>query len=223
MKHWKEHFIFYDTFQMNYPKYISMLNFHKNVLKKCKLILDSDAGTGNLSLKYLENGKKVIALDNDDKALERLKEKCKKYLKNLKIIKHDLSEKLPFLDRFFDGIASCFTIPFISDIDFYLSENYRILKQGGKFSISLALPKKGLMKYIFNSWEKIAIKKGILPKYKKEMDILWKTSQKNEKHITKKNIGEMDLISLLKKNNFKNIETHKNSYDNFVAFISCER
>src|SRR3989338_8961475 len=109
MEHWEAHFKFYDLFQMNYSKYRFMLDFHRKALKRSFLILDSGAGTGNLTLELLKEKHQVVAIDNNEPALKILLCKCKLYKDNLQIIRQDL-------------------------------------KNNGIFSISMGLPKKGVMK-----------------------------------------------------------------------------
>ena len=221
MKHWEKHFRYYDLFQTNYSKYISMLNFHSEAQKNSCLIVDSGAGTGNLTLKLLEDGHQIIAIDNNEKALKILKEKCKKYSNKLKVFKGDLNSKLIIDSNKVDGVTSSFVIPFIN-IDFYISENYRILKPGGCLSISMGLPKKGVINYVMDNLEIEVKRKRLLPKYEKEWKELWKTSKKNEEEIMKKGLSEKEFIGLLKKNRFKKIVKSKiKPYDDFVLLVKC--
>ena len=54
-------------------------------MKKCKLVLDSGAGTGNVTEELLKKGHIVYAIDTSKKALDILREKCTKYDSKRKI------------------------------------------------------------------------------------------------------------------------------------------
>jgi len=168
MEHWEAHFRFYDKFQMAYSKYCAMLDFHRNTLKECHFVLDSGAGTGNLTLQLLREGHQVMAVDYSRNALDLIRRKCQKYDNQLQTQEIDLGNKLPFSENYFDGVASSFVIPFVCNIRVYLLENYRVLKKGGILSLSVPLPIRGVMDYVMGNLEKEAESKGLLPKYKTE-------------------------------------------------------
>jgi len=224
MEHWEAHFKFYDLFQMNYSKYRFMLDFHRKALKRSFLILDSGAGTGNLTLELLKEKHQVVAIDNNEPALKILLGKCKLYKDNLQIIRQDLTNKLEFKDNSFEGISSSFVIPFVQNIKFYLSENYRVLKNNGIFSISMGLPKKEVMKYIMDNSEKEAENAELIPKYKQQWDKLWETSKVNEKLIMNAAISEKEIIRMLKQQRFKDIKkADEDPYERYVLLLTCRK
>lgn len=224
MNHWESHLRYYDLFQMSYSKYLAMLEFHRKSLKRLPFLLDSGAGTGNLTLKLLEDGHQVVALDNNDFALKILSEKCKDYHQLLKVTKHDVTTRLPFPDNYFDGIASSLVIPFVENIDYYLSEIHRVLKIGERLSLSLGLPKKGVMKYIMNSCEKEAKITGLLPRFQTEWIEIWKTSKINELVIMEKNITKSKIATALKEQGFTCLKYPiEDPYEGRVLLLSCQK
>jgi len=92
-----------------------------------------------LTVEFLKQGKEVTAIDSSDFALEILKDRCKAYKDKVKVQTMDV-QKLDFADGTFDGACSMFVIPFVDDNLKYFSEVYRVLKKGGKFSISAWAP-----------------------------------------------------------------------------------
>jgi|SRR3989344_200032 len=221
MEHWEAHFRFYDKFQMAYSKYCAMLDFHRNALKECYSVLDSGAGTGNLTLKLLEDGHKVVAVDCNRNALDSLRQKCLKYQTQLKIQEVDLKAELPFSENYFDGVASSFVIPFVRNIRSYISENYRVLRKGGILSISIPLSIKGVMNYVMGNLEKEAESKGLLPEYKTEWEKLWVTSRKNEKMIMENGLPETEIIKILEDVGFSVNKSKNKPYDNYVSLLTC--
>ena len=220
MTHWKNHFKYYDLFQNNYSKYLCMLEFHAKNLKKQKFILDSGAGTGNLTKLLINGNHKIIACDNNEFALKVLKQKCRS--KNLSIKKINLSKKLPFPSNYFDGIASSIVIPYIFDTKKYIFEHARVLKPSGIMTISVALPEQKLFEKIMGKLKKELIQKKLLPKYQKEYNQYCNTTKKNVADILKKNTTKKKILTWLKQAGLKPI-LHKSSYGNAIAFIRCQK
>lgn len=223
MDHWTAHSRYYDLFQMAFSKYREMLEFHRKNLKKSNKILDSGAGTGNLTILLLKDKHDVVAVDSNPYALQILKEKCVKYSKQLLVREADLTKPLRFDDESFDGVASSLVIPFVSNLSTYFSEIYRTLKENGILSISMPLPKEGVLDYVMSNTKKDAEKEKILPKYEKEWLEIWKTVNKNGELIRERNIDEKRVIAILTKTGFKNIEIAKNPYEGFFLFLMCTK
>lgn len=221
MEHWEAHFRFYDKFQMAYSKYRAMLDFHRNTLRECHSVLDSGAGTGNLTLQLLKEGHKVVAVDYNRNALDSLRKKCQEYKNQLQTQEVDLETELPFSENYFDGVASSFVIPFVNNIKGYLSENYRVLKKGGILSLSVPLPIQGVMDYVMGNLEKEAESKGLLPEYKTEWGKIWETSRINEKTILKNGLPELEIIKTLEDIGFSVKKSKNKPYDNYVSLLIC--
>lgn len=137
---WRRYFKVYDVLNV-LPTYTQLLSIVCEELEPMEgdLILDAGSGTGNLSLRMVENGSNVVALDYCLQALERHRMKGN----NCYLILADLRIKLPFRDNCFDKIGSnnmLYTLT-ADDQQYTLKEIYRILKPDGK--VVLANPKTG--------------------------------------------------------------------------------
>lgn len=222
-RHWKNHLENYDLFMMNHTKYLQMLEFHRQVMKGLTRILDSGAGTGNLTQILLKEDHEVTAVDNNGFALDVLRKKCQN-LPGLNILQLDLEIKLPFEDSSFDGVTSCFVLPFVKGFETYFNEIYRVLKDGGKFSASIIMPIPGFMNgYILIELKKDLEKKDILPARQRDWDQIVQTSQANEKTIIKNGKSREEILQFLQKTGFKNIKERGSSYDKYVMFIECKK
>jgi len=217
---WKHHFRYYDLFQMNREAYIGTLNFHLTKLKKYHKILDSGAGSGNLTLGLLKKGHKVSSIDFNKFALKILRNKCKEYKNNL-VVKFSDVQKIFFGMNSFDGVASMFVIPFVENNQKYLSEIYRVLKKKGKFSISAWAPVKDIHYGIIELQRRELESKGLLPRYKKEWKYAMESAKDAEKQVLKGNNLNI-LKKLLKETGFKKIKVfNKNPYGKYAYFITC--
>ncbi|OQA31899.1 MAG: hypothetical protein BWY55_00196 [archaeon ADurb.Bin336] len=106
-----------------------ILNIVKKVKAKEINVLDVGAGTGNLSLKFLDEGCKVIASDVSEKSLELLKKLSNKN-KNLSVAMIT-NENLPFKDNEFD-ITCCYSVlHHVPDYINTVKEMIRVTKPGG--------------------------------------------------------------------------------------------
>lgn len=105
----------------------------KDIIKSIKnrniKVLDFGAGTGNLTLKFLEQGCEVFAADVSMKSLDFLKELSE----NNQMLKLKLLEdkKLPFKDNTFDITSSYSLLHHIPDYLFAVEEMIRVTKPGG--------------------------------------------------------------------------------------------
>lgn len=70
-------------------------------MNNCQKILDTGAGSGNLSIELSEMGKNITAIDNEPYALDLLSKKAQQKNLTIDIIKADV-QKLPFQDGSFD-------------------------------------------------------------------------------------------------------------------------
>lgn len=220
-KLWEHHFKYYDLFQNNFDKYKATIDFHLNKLRKYHRILDTGAGTGNLTLELLKKGHKVVAVDSNSLSLSILKKKCDKYSENLTVNKINV-EKLDF-NGGFDGVSSMFVIPFVKDNKKYFSGVYKALKINGIFTISAWAP-------LSDSWlklkavvEKEMKKKGFLPKYQKEFDHISESSEVNGRIVSEgRNIKE--IKELLIEIGFLDIEEFsENIYNKYAYFLTCKK
>lgn len=222
MEHWKKHFRSYDLLQFNTPGYVKTMKFHLRYLKGCNLVLDSGAGTGNLTLELLKQGSKAYAVDNNTFGLQLLKKKCKAF-DRLVVKKLDLNRELPFDNNEFDGIASMIVVHFIENQEIYLKENYRVLKEGGIFTVSTWLPKKGIADYWMKVLERNLKRKNLFKKYREEFEALYETSIENEK-IIMKNTKKDAFVRLLRKAGFNKVKIEKEKpFSDYSVLITCKK
>ena len=186
------------------------------------MILDSGAGTGNLTIRLLDEGHDVLAADNNRQGLSALRDKCREY-KGLVVKNIDLSKSLPIADETFDGITSSFVIPFVSNVDRYISENYRVLRFGGIMSLSALLPVHGLMEYVMSNDELESRAAGLLPRYQNAWEELWKTARANERIILGKKLTEYRLIKMLSCSGFKVEVSPDRIYGQYVSLLKCTK
>ncbi|MEK6915712.1 MAG: methyltransferase domain-containing protein [Nanoarchaeota archaeon] len=216
---WSHHLKYYDLFQNNLDEYKGIIRLHLEKLEGLNKILDTGAGSGNLTLELLKEGHEVTAIDNHSVSLKVLLEKCKKFNNKLRTFEMDV-QNLDFKDNEFDGASSMFVIPFVKDNSKYFKEIYRVLKKGSRFTISAwsSEPTKELTDVIIQE----LTKKDILPKFKKEWDYISQSVTETSKFV-KKSQGEEELKDSLKKIGFKKVQSVKNSYGKFVHFLVCKK
>ncbi|MCD6510155.1 MAG: class I SAM-dependent methyltransferase [Thermoprotei archaeon] len=104
-------------------------------LLKDGLVLDIGCGDGRNSIKLLQMGFTVCAIDVVEIALAKLRSKAKRMgLENaLHTLLHDVHLGLPFRDSTFDLVVDSFTFTFIKEKERYVGEVRRVLRKGGIF------------------------------------------------------------------------------------------
>lgn len=109
----------------------------KNILEflennpSAKLIdLGCDSGEWTMELAKRIDTKEIYGVDIIDERIKNAK------LKGIKVYKSDLNEEFPFEDNFFDVVHANQVIEHISNLDYFISEIFRILKAGGYIIIS---------------------------------------------------------------------------------------
>ncbi len=127
---WKKYFEIYDCLNLLIP-YQELLNeiIKETEPKEGELILDAGAGTGNLAVLLEQLKAKVIALDYSKDALDIYKNKNPE----ARIVLHNLEEKLPFDNDYFDKIVTnntIYNIPRERRLEVF-KEFFRVLKPGG--------------------------------------------------------------------------------------------
>lgn len=193
-----KHSEIYNSFEQN-----RIDNLISGIIKKRKnlKVLDVGAGTGNLSLKFLNRGCEVTASDVSINSLNLLRELSNNNPKlRLAIIK---DEKLPFQNNQFDIVCTYSVLHHIHDYFFTVKEMIRVCKPGGLIYIdheankNRYFPNEMLREYqkltkqtflehikklyktrelfLFSFWKGAVIKIFIDPRFQREGDIhVWK-------------------------------------------------
>jgi demethylmenaquinone methyltransferase/2-methoxy-6-polyprenyl-1,4-benzoquinol methylase len=164
-------------------------------------IIDVAAGTGDLA--------KMISIKNDNNNIfscvepnEEMFETGKKKLKSFSNIKWYLNsaEKLPFKENSFDFYTISYGIRNVTDINKCLKEAYRVLKPGGRFfCLEFSKVENEILNFLYQKYSKLIpligkIVVGSEEPYEYLVSSIDKFYNQNE------------LVNLLKKNNFSNVE-----------------
>lgn len=132
---WEKYFSVYDILNKVYP-YQDLLSdlIGDADIKVGERILDAGSGTGNLAIKLKQYSVNLVCVDNQVAAVNL--HKVKDSTANVQI--HNLTERLPFDDNYFDKIFCNNTFYTIEKQKRYqlVDEFYRVLKPGGALIIS---------------------------------------------------------------------------------------
>jgi len=112
-------------------------------LKKSDKVLN--VGISNIpeiEMNLEKKSRECVTIDIDDKKLEN----CRKYLKKAKLIKADITGKLPFRDNYFDKAIALEVLEHIEDDASALREIIRVLKP--KANIIISVPNKNSLHLI---------------------------------------------------------------------------
>ena len=107
-------------------------------LKKGERVLDIGCGDGKQTIPYAKKVGKtgvVIGTDISGELLEEAGEKAKQEKVRVQLIKHDANTGFDFEDDYFDVISCCFAIYYLMDVEKFLLEVKRILKNGGRIFV----------------------------------------------------------------------------------------
>lgn len=121
------------VFYTNYDQLLDCV-YKKSIynLDQSSSILDIGVGTGNLSIKYLEDAFNIVGMDQSIKMMIKAKEKAPK----LKL-KYGSLTNLPFPNSSFDRIVSTFTFHHLDQNEKVISlkEMLRVIKANGEIYI----------------------------------------------------------------------------------------
>ncbi len=93
-------------------------------------VLDIGCGTGRFAIALAKKCRNVTGVDFSSEMLAIAKEKSKN-IKNIKYLKLDASQKLPFKNNSFDKILCTLVVVHIKNLQKFLAEMHRVLKKGG--------------------------------------------------------------------------------------------
>ena len=163
-------------------------------------IIDVAAGTGDLAKMISRKRKKNIfcCVEPNKGMLDKGREKLKSF-SNIKWYLNS-AEKLPFKDNTFDFYTISYGIRNVTDINQCLREAYRVLKPGGRFfCLEFSKVENEMLNLLYQKFSKLIpiigkIVVGSEDPYEYLVDSIDKFYNQNE------------LIDLLEKNNFSNVE-----------------
>ena len=161
-------------------------------------LIDVACGTGDIAKLFLDNTKIDLAMtcvDPNKSMITKGKEKLNNY-KNIHWIAAP-AEKLPLLDDTFDFYTISFGIRNTKNINNALSEAYRVLKPGGRFlCLEFSKIQNSNLDFVYKNYSKLIPLIGSFVVGEKEPYEYLIKSIKNF-------VNQEELISLMKKNNFK--------------------
>jgi SAM-dependent methyltransferase len=102
-------------------------------------LLDVATGTGNVSVPAALAGAKVTGLDITPKLLELQRERAAAAGVEIELIEGD-AEQLPFSERSFDRVTSCFGVMFAPRQQIAAAELMRVLRPGGRVVVAAWTP-----------------------------------------------------------------------------------
>ena len=183
---------------------INMMNPSSN-----QKLIDVACGTGDIAKFFLNRVNKsshITCVDPNKGMIKKGKEKLNKY-KNLSWIVAP-AEKLPFKNNSFDIYTISFGLRNTKNLDYSLSEAYRVLKPGGHFlCLEFSKIQNLGLNFIYKNYSKLIPSIGELVVGKKEpYEYLLKSIEEF--------VNQEELVELLYKNNFK-----KCSYRNLSGGI----
>lgn len=222
---WQNHYKNYDFFQNQLDWYRETIKFHIDNMSNCQEIIDTGAWSWNLAIELSQIGKDVTAVDNEIYALNLLSEKAQQKNLRIKTVNADV-QALPFQWDAFDWAASMFVIPFVENTEKYLTEIYRILKQGGIFSASIRAPIQNIKdgRNMKKEIVDILTNKNILPKYQKKWERFLDTSKENAKNVDSKNITKNKIKLMLENVGFVDIFFDTNvAYGEYAYFLQAKK
>jgi ubiquinone/menaquinone biosynthesis C-methylase UbiE len=159
----------------NYEKYKNWYvkaEFVKNILSS-KKILDIGCADGRLVIELSKLGIESYGIDGSTYILNQANPKIKN-----RLLQVNLNEKFPFEDNHFDGITSLHTIEHVHNLDNFMKELFRIMKEGGKaWIVTPDTPKEKHNPYDVNlktlkEWKKFFLQYGFTVKKQKQYGFL---------------------------------------------------
>ena len=161
-------------------------------------LIDVACGTGDIAKFFLNRVNKsshITCVDPNKGMIKKGKEKLNKF-KNLSWIVAP-AEKLPFKNNSFDIYTISFGLRNTKNLDYSLSEAYRVLKPGGHFlCLEFSKIQNLGLNFIYKNYSKLIPSIGELVVGKKEpYEYLLKSIEEF--------VNQEELVELLYKNNFK--------------------
>jgi ubiquinone/menaquinone biosynthesis methyltransferase len=172
-------------------------------------LIDVACGTGDIGKLYLNNtnvDSEITCVDPNNGMINKGKEKLNKY-KNIKWIVAP-AEKIPTSNNTYDFYTISFGLRNTKNINKSLSEAFRVLKSGGRFlCLEFSKIQNSNLDFVYKNYSKlIPLIGSVVVGEKEPYEYLLKSIENF--------VNQEELISLMKKNNFK-----KCSYRNLSGGI----
>ena len=149
---WSQYFKVYDVLNRAIPYQGLLEKFYEYLGDVTGKVLDAGSGTGNFQIYINQKNPNVAIVSLDSSVPGQKIHKSKN--SNAEILIHDLNNKLPFQNEYFNGVISNNALYLLS-LDtrkLFFDEAYRVLRPGGKIIISNLLqgfkPSKVLLEHL---------------------------------------------------------------------------
>lgn len=190
-------------------------------LPDCQLVLDVAAGTADLCIETIRQGKsqKVVGVDISEGMLDVGREK---------VLRKGLSDKielrvadcasLPFDDNTFDAVTCGYGVRNFAELDRSLTEIFRVLKSGGQLCIlEFTYPTNKLVRFFYDFYFT-----RIVPRIGKKL------TDNGEAYIyfmksVKSFAKGRDFIAILEKNGFSDTSFKSQTFGISTLYKACKR
>jgi ubiquinone/menaquinone biosynthesis C-methylase UbiE len=136
---WTIYAVSYDRILPEMPFYREVVDRHLEAIRAAKAmrVLDLGAGTGNVAVPLLDDGREVVAVDASRAMITRLKSKVSSASEGRLTVIVDTAEHLPqFPDHGFDGVSALLSFFDMDEPRLALAEAVRLLRPGGTLVIT---------------------------------------------------------------------------------------
>ncbi|MBR6066557.1 MAG: bifunctional demethylmenaquinone methyltransferase/2-methoxy-6-polyprenyl-1,4-benzoquinol methylase UbiE [Bacteroidales bacterium] len=190
-------------------------------LPDCQLVLDVAAGTADLCIETIRQGKsqKVVGVDISEGMLDVGREK---------VLRKGLSDKielrvadcahLPFDDNTFDAVTCGYGVRNFAELDRSLTEIFRVLKSGGQLRIlEFTYPTNKLVRFFYDFYFT-----RIVPRIGKKLTDngdAFVYFMKSVKSFAK----GRDFIAILEKNGFSDTSFKSQTFGISTLYKACKR
>ena len=141
-----ESHLVWETYALSYDQVLPRLDFYREVVERHSLafsdaapanILDLGAGTGNVTMRLLEQGHRVTALDISRAMLDRLLRKIDTTMdERVSTVRHDAAELARWTTASFDGVTVLLALFGMANPAAALGEAMRVLRPGGMLVVT---------------------------------------------------------------------------------------
>lgn len=105
-------------------------------------VADVGCGTGRHAIRLAADGARVTGLDFSEGMLARAR--TKKGAAQVRFVRHDLTQRLPFEDGSFDRVFCCLVVDHIGDLESFFTELRRLCAEQGAVVVSVMHPAMSL-------------------------------------------------------------------------------